>query len=144
MAGVKQGAAPENPFGDGAGQVALIAPYHPQGLAAELSAAVPGAATALRGPARPEEPVSAANPAWLAFTGEGVSEKTVRGVVAAHDPAAAGDAARNIRGSEVAKGLSDLRELLSAGEVLDAIGCSNAIALLLGVSPPGPPSAAQK
>lgn len=152
MAGVKTAAAasegaavaPENPFGSGAAQLMLTAPYQAVGLAAELSAAMPKVATVLREPARRDEPVSATNPAWLFYSGDGASEKAARSVIAAHDPASSGEATRNIRGSQVAAALQDLRERLSAGEVLDAIGCSNAIALLLGVYPPGSSTAAQQ
>lgn len=134
---------PENPLGEGAGHVMLTAPYDTAGLAAELAAAMPKAATVLRGPSRLDEPVSEANPAWLAFTGADASEATVRRVVGAHDPASSGEATRKIRGSGVANGLQDLKERLSAGEVLDAIETSKAIALLLGIYPPGPSRAAQ-
>jgi len=135
--------AAENPFGEGGVQVMLTAPYDAHGLAMELSAAMPGVASALRAPAKPDEPVSADNPAWLSLGGEGVSVATVRKVVAAHVPTLSGDVTRNIRGSDVAQGIQDLRERLSAGEVLDAIGCSKAIALLLGVYPPESPTTAE-
>lgn len=149
MAGVKAAAAqsgataaPENPFGDGAGHFMLTAPYDTEALVTELAAAVPEVTTALRAPSDPDAPVSATNPAWLAYTG--ATESAVRRVVAAHDPTSSSDAPRNIGGSRVAKGLQDLKERLSAGEVLDAIETSNAIALLLGIYPPGPSSVAQE
>jgi hypothetical protein len=134
-------AAPENPFPEGGGQLVLTAPFDTELLHTELLAACPAiTSTAMRAPGDPAMPASASNPAWLHWDG-GAPEAAVREVVAAHDPTRAQESSRKIAGSELARQRDDLKERLAAGDVLDQAQLSTAVALLLGVVPPGPPAA---
>lgn len=133
---VTKAVAPQNPLGDGAGELMLTVPYDAAGLSAELASAAPGTAIAIWAPRDAGEPVSVDNPAWLHWSGT-ASAATVKKTVKSHDPEKVEVTAGSIAGDGVAQQLAGVREKILAGEALDAIELTTAVALLLGVvSPP--------
>lgn len=129
-------AAPENPFGAGAGTLMLTAPFDASQLHAELAGVVPGIVTAVRHGADSDAPCGPQNPGWLFYTPSATA--AVKKTVKAHVPAASDDRMKSIGGPEVAPVLAGVREKLAAGEILSLEEASTAIALLLGVLPPTP------
>lgn len=133
--------APENPYRQTAGgQMKITTPVHFGRLHLELCAAAPGAdvhaALSRKDMAAPLGPD---NPGWLSWTPAALTGAAVKKVLAAHDPTPPStDPPMRIDGSRFAGRLDDLRQRLSAGEVLDHHELSKAVSLLLGVDTPAP------
>lgn len=134
-------AAPENPFGQAAGgQLKITKGIDLGRLHAELSAALPGVSIRVAASRKNmDAPTGPDNPGWLSWAPAALSTATAAKILAAHDPTSKdADPPMRIDGSQLAGRLDDLRQRLSAGEVLDPIELSRAVSLLLGVNTPAP------